>query len=152
LSVALVLATAASARAQDVVPPARDSAKTALIHELLVMTHAVDQALSTMEAALPAQRAANPRIPAVFWDHFLTQARARRGDLEAMIAGAYDRHLSSDELRQLIAFYRTAVGQKVLAELPAIMQESMQAGQEWGQRLGASVAAQLAGEGIRITP
>jgi hypothetical protein len=69
-----------------------------------------------------------------------------------VIAAVYDRHLSSEELRQLIAFYRTPVGRKVIAEMPVIVQESMQAGQTWGTQIGTSVAAQLANEGIRIPP
>jgi hypothetical protein len=149
----LVLFTLMSAtvRGQSTAP-ARDSTKLAVIHDLLTMTHAVDQAITNMDATIAAQRAANPRIPAVFWDRFLEQARAHRGDLEVMIADAYDRHLSVDDLRQLLAFYQTPVGRKVLAELPGIMQESFQAGQTWGEKLGASVAAQLEKEGVRIPP
>lgn len=131
---------------------AHDSAKIALIHELLSLTHAVDQAMATMEAALPAQKAANPRIPTVFWDRFLTQARTRRGELEEMMVPVYERHFSSDEIRQLLTFYQTSLGQKVLVTLPAVMQESVLAGQVWGQRIGASVGAQLDAEGVHIKP
>jgi len=153
LSAALIVSVSAAPRAQTpAAAPVRDSTKQLLIHELLTLTRAVDLAVASMEAAVPVQKASNPRIPAIFWDRFLTQARSRRGELETVIAAVYDRHLSSDELRQLIAFYRTPVGKKVIAEMPIIVQESMQAGSAWGAQIGTSVAAQLANEGIRIPP
>jgi hypothetical protein len=133
-------------------PQPRDSVKLALIHELLSRTHAVDQAVSLMEATVPAQKLANPRIPGVFWDRFLAEARSRRGELEEMMGSVYDKHFSSDELRQLLAFYRTPVGQKVLSTAPTITQESVMAGQAWGQRIGAAVGAQLDAEGVHIKP
>jgi len=131
---------------------AHDSAKVVLIHQLLTLTHSVDLAISTMEAGVPAQRAVNPRIPAVFWDRFLAEVRNRRGELEDMIVSVYEHHFSSEELRQLISFYQTPVGQKMISETPGIMQESMDAGRQWGARLGTSVAKQLASEGTSLAP
>jgi hypothetical protein len=143
----------ASARGQDPnKPQASDPAKVALIHQLLTQTHSVDLAMSAMEASIPAQRAANPRIPAAFWDRFLAEARNQRGQLEDMLVDVYDHHFSSDEIRQLIAFYQTPVGRKMVSEMPAVMQESMQAGRQWGGSIGASVGKQLESEGATSPP
>ncbi len=38
-----------------------------------------------METALPAQRASNPRIPAVFWDRFAERARSRRSEFVELL-------------------------------------------------------------------
>lgn len=147
----LAFGVASSVGAQAA-PTSRDSSKVALIRELLSVTHAVDQSMIAMEAMVPAQKAANPRIPAVFWDRFLAQARARRGELEEAIVVVYERHFSTNEIVQLLAFYRTPIGQKVLSTLPAVLQESVVAGQEWGQRIGAAIGAQLESEGVHIKP
>ena len=153
VAAALLFGVTSLAQGQGQNPPqAHDSTKVALIHQLLTVTRSVDLAISTMEASIPAQRAANPRIPAVFWDRFLAGARTRRGDLEGLLTDVYERHFSSDELRQLIAFYQTPIGQKLTAELPAVTQESMQAGREWGRRLGAEIGAQLESEGAMTGP
>jgi hypothetical protein len=133
-------------------PQAHDSAKVVLIHQLLTTTHAVDLAMSAIEASVLAQRAANPRIPAVFWDRFLTEARNRRGEFEDMVVDVYERHFSSEEIRQLTSFYGTPIGQKMISELPAVMQESTQAGRQWGARIGASIASQLQSEGVQFPP
>jgi hypothetical protein len=130
----------------------KDSAKSALIRQLLKEVRAADMAVTAMETSLPAQRAANPRIPAVFWDRFATLAHARVGQLEDILTVVYDRHFTTDELRQILAFYRSPIGHKLLDAQPSIMRESMLAGQEWGQRLGVEVAQQLAAEGIKIEP
>ncbi len=129
-----------------------DTAKAALVRQLLEKVHATELALRALEAGLPAQRASNPRIPAVFWDRFLVQANARRGELADMIAAVYDHQFSTDEIRQLLAFYDTPLGQKLLRTLPSLMQESMKAGQEWGTRIGIEVATQLEAEGLRLAP
>ena len=69
-----------------------------------------------------------------------------------MIVGVYEHHFSSEELRQLISFYQTPIGQKMISESPDLMQESMQAGRQWGGHLGASIATQLESEGTHIAP
>lgn len=149
----LVVAASAPARAQAPVDTAaRDTVKLTLIHQLLTQMHSVDQAITIMETGIPAQRAANPRIPAVFWDRLLAQVRARRGELEEMMADVYARHFTSDDVRQLLAFYRTPVGQKLLAMQPAVLQESMAAGQAWGARLAQGIGEQLEAEGVHMEP
>jgi hypothetical protein len=153
VAAALLLGGTASAQSPDTIQSQpRDSAKVVLIRRLLTMTHAVDLAISTIETSVSAQRAASPRIAPVFWDRLLAEARNRRGEFEEMIVTVYDHHFSSEELSQLISFYQTPVGQKMISESPALMQESMQAGRQWGGRLGASIAAQLQSEGVQITP
>lgn len=149
----LLIGIGVPARAQGASQsPIQDSEKSALIHQLLTMTHSVDLAISTIESGVSAQRAANPRVPAVFWDRFLVETRNRRGEFEAMIVPVYDRHFSSAELRELISFYQSPVGQKMITELPAVTQESMEAGRQWGMKLGASIASQLKSEGVQIGP
>jgi hypothetical protein len=45
-------------------------------------------------------------------------------------AQIYARHFTVDELHQIAAFYKTPVGTKMLATMPQLMSESMQAGQQ----------------------
>jgi hypothetical protein len=40
----------------------------------------------------------------------------------------------------------------MIAELPAVTQESMEAGRQWGMKVGASIAGQLKGEGVQLGP
>jgi hypothetical protein len=143
---------AGASKSTDSASSTRPSEKMTLIRQLLSRTQAVEQAISMMETSLPAQKQSNPRIPPVFWDRMLAEARAGSGDLADRLALVYERHFTTEEIRQLLQFYETPIGRKLLATLPAITLESMQAGQEWGQRIGAKIGAQLAAEGVFITP
>ncbi len=52
----------------------------------------------------------------------------RLDDLIGAIIPIYQRHLTKTDLAELVRFYGSPVGQKLIHEQPAIMQESMQAG------------------------
>lgn len=52
-------------------------------------------------------------------------------------------HFTQDEIRQLIAFYQTPLGTKLIEKLPAITQESMTIGMKWGEEIAAKAMAKL---------
>jgi uncharacterized protein len=58
--------------------------------------------------------------------------------LEATIP-VYQRHLSKADLDAMVAFYSSPVGQKILREQPAMVQESMQAASGIQQRIARSM-------------
>jgi hypothetical protein len=126
--------------------------KVAVIRELLLVTQATDQVLAVVEASVPAQRAANPRIPAIFWDRFLAQARSRRGEFVDSVIPLYARSFDIADLRAMLELYKSPFGQRLLEVQPKLVQESMVIGQRWGARIGAEIGQQLAAEGIRIQP
>ena len=136
-----------SVRAQASTSP--DTAKVRLIRQLIARARLTVQAI---EQQRPAQRAANPRVPPAFWDRFLEQARARRGELEEGYVTLYDRHFTAAEIRDLLAFYDSPIGKRFLAEQPALMREGIAMGQEWGSRIGADVGRTLSAEGVQPGP
>jgi hypothetical protein len=129
-----------------------DTAKIALIRQVIAVTRAADQTVLAIETSLPAQRAGNPRIPAVFWDRFAERARARRADFVELLVPIYSHLFSTAELRGLLEFYRGPLGQRLLAAQPDLTREAMLAGQQWGTRLGTEIGQELAAEGIQIQP
>lgn len=60
---------------------------------------------------------------------------AQRNDLNTQIIDVWANNFSLDDMKALRAFYNTPVGQKLIATLPAVTQQSMAAGQGWGQRV-----------------
>lgn len=150
LSVAVVLTVAHPTAAQTAAVP--DSQKVGLVRQILAVTHAADQMLAAIEIAVPAQRAANPRIPAVFWDRFLVQARARRGEIIDSLIPLYSRTFDVADLQAMLQLYQSPFGQRLLQLQPALARESTLLGQRWGARVGADIAQQLAAEGIQIQP
>lgn len=138
---------AAPASAPTTAAPA-DSARTALARQLLDAMNAGAAMLQGIELGIPMQKAANPRIPDVFWTEF--QARARR-EMPKFIDRAvpiYANRFSKQELEQLLAFYRSPAGRRLAAEAPTISADMMRAGQMWGVELGADTAKDLAAKGV----
>lgn len=128
--------------------PGQPSEKERIIRRILEVTRTADAMLVTMEAALPTQRASNPNIPAVFWDRFIARARAERGALIDSIVPVYDRHFTVEELREVLRFYETPVGRRMMLAMPDIMRESMVVGQRWGFVIGQEIGEQLRKEGL----
>jgi len=108
--------------------------KEATIRELLEITGAGKMGTQVMEqmgAALGGQ--AGPDFSG-FWVEFSKGVKVE--DLENLIVPIYAKHFEQGELEELIRFNKTPVGQKLIAKMPMIMQESMTAGMEWGRKLG----------------
>jgi hypothetical protein len=125
-----------------------DAEQTALARQFLEATGALEQGFRIIEASLPAQRAANPAIPAVFWDRLLAQVKARRDEFLNEVIPVFARLFTSAELKGLVDFYRSPLGRRLLEIQPQMAKEIGEASQRWGQRLSLEVAQQLAAEGI----
>lgn len=70
----------------------------------------------------------------IFFEKF--QAKANLQQMVELAIPAYDKHFSAEEIKGLIKFYETPLGQKTITALPQLMSELGQAGQQWGQELG----------------
>ena len=70
----------------------------------------------------------------------------RSSEMIDATAGVYERHFSVEEMRQLTAFYREPVGQKLLEKLPLITKEALTVGQKFGQVVAAELQARIVEE------
>ena len=143
----VVLVTPFSAKAEV------DPAKITVIKELMVLTKfgqisemmATQTAKATVEAMKQQQPPVDPKVIAVVQDEvqlFLKEELAK-DTFSQMIYPIYDKHFTTQELTDLVAFYKTPLGAKVLQELPVLTQEAMIVGQQWGQSLVPAMQARL---------
>jgi uncharacterized protein len=58
-------------------------------------------------------------------------------------ARTYARHFTAAELKQLLAFYQTPIGQKMIAETPGMAREQMVIGQAFAQKIVADIRQKL---------
>lgn len=65
------------------------------------------------------------------------------GGLMDQIIPVYDKYFTHQEIRELLAFYQTSIGKKVIFVLPKVANESMMAGQRWGQSLGPEIEKRM---------
>jgi hypothetical protein len=124
-----------------------DPAKVKSIRQLLELTHVAALLAQNMDVSMQNQRQVNPQIPAAFWDSFTKKAHERISELIDSIVPIYARHFSQAEVDQLVSFYATPLGQRLLIEQPAIMGESTDMGRKWGMVLGREVGDSLARAG-----
>ena len=125
--------------------------KKADIEKLIQMTGAMAVArqigetmTSQVTAAIRAQR---PDIPPQLLDAVGQEINGVvRDNLPALLApveALYHRHFTHEELKQVIAFYETDVGRKMIHELPLLLKESMAVGSAWGQSLGPQIESRI---------
>jgi uncharacterized protein len=67
----------------------------------------------------------------------------RRGEIRDIVALVYMKKFNEAELKELLAFYRSAVGKKFVAEVPGVLEESFARTQEWGNRLSEDIVSRL---------
>jgi len=115
------------------------------IVKLMDLTGAGDLGVQAMKQMMGMFKQSNPEVPAKFWDRVAEEVDPN--ELVELCIPAYEKHLSHEDIKGLIAFYETPLGRKLVETQPAIMQECMVAGQQWGMQLGQKIAEELEAEG-----
>lgn len=146
LSVIAVPTRAAdSTPAQPNQAPAPPTQKQQDIRQLLDLTHGLTLSKQLIDQLFGLQQRAMPNVPASVWQSLRQQFDP--ADMEPIVVAIYDRHFTSDEIHDLIAFYRSPTGQKIIAEQPQILQESLAAGQAWAADVLQRIKSELKQKG-----
>ena len=124
--------------------------KEALIHRLLDLTQTADLAVRTLEAAIPAQRASRPNVPNEFWEELAGHAKAEKDHLVEMLVPVYGTQFTTQQLKELVAFYESPSGRHLTDVQPALSVGAMQVAQQWGAQLSSEAVQALARRGIRL--
>jgi len=70
----------------------------------------------------------------------------RFSELTDEVAKLYASHFSEAELKQLLAFYKSPIGVKLIAEQPKVGEESLKFAQDWANKLSDQVIANMRDE------
>jgi len=139
-------ATAPPAAASPTAPAAApiDPAKAADIQRLIEVAGMKDlmaQTMDSMEANIrPNLEGSLPpgeyrsRLIDLFFEKF--RAKLTIQDFLDMAAAAYDKYLTDDDIKGLIQFYQTPLGQKTLTILPKLTVELQSEGMKKGEEAG----------------
>ena len=63
--------------------------------------------------------------------------------LTDLVIPIYDRHLKQEEIAELIEFYQSPLGRRILEVMPGIMDEAQEAGGRWGDEIFQKVIAEM---------
>ncbi len=148
MMIMLLSLCALSARAEEL-----SAGKRADIQKLLQMTGAMAIGAQMSEAVVAQMtdvlRKARPDIPERILNLLRQEVNAVIGEnvtaLEELTIAVYHRHFNQSEIKGMIAFYSTPLGQKTIQVMPVLMRESMDVGQRWGRGLGPTIEARIRG-------
>lgn len=116
-------------------------AKEEDIRKLLIATGAGELGVQVMEQMFASMKKQSPGIPSEYFDEFMKEVDSNE-IIEISIA-SYDNHLTHDEIKELLKFYESPIGKKLIKKQPLIMRDSMVAGQAWGIELNRRLQKKL---------
>ena len=118
------------------------------IRQLMDMTNALALGKQVGGALVTALNSQYPQVPPEFWQKLSDELTTERF-LKVMVP-VYEKHLTQQEVRAMIAFYKTPEGKSVIAKLPALTQESMAMGAALGQELAQEFVGRARATGYKI--
>jgi len=130
---------------------AMDQAKHDDIKALLELTGALNRSQAMIDFMVPALvgvvKKANPNIPQSVLDlvtkDVADEMKRATPELEEPMIAIYDANFTDGEIKAILAFDRSPVGQKLIAQQPQILQQSMAVGQVWGKSVAQRAMARL---------
>jgi uncharacterized protein len=134
--------------------PKIDPAKAADIRRLIELTgatHALDQQTEAMTKSvrpLLVKSLPDGEYRERLADLFLERLRSKIDPQKMidLIVPIYGRYFSAEDIKGLIQFYQTPVGQKAALVFPQVTAETTAAGQKWGESLGRDSMAEVLAE------
>ncbi len=150
---ALVLGSAQGAFAQSYSNPNPSANSIALAKDLLVLKgghqmfdnmvdNVIDRARDTFIPTNPNLAKPLGEVAAQLHAEFAP----KKAEVLNEIAKAYARHFTEAELKELLAFYKTSLGRKVLSEESAAVEDGFKRAQSWSQAFSDQVLGRLRAE------
>lgn len=124
---------------------ARPSAEETQVRELLRLTGSMSVALQMRDKILDTFKRAMPEVPADLWSALGAECDPRQ--LEDAIVPLYLASFTAPELDQMLTFYRSPVGEKLLRKQPEIFRASSEAGRQWAAEISQRLRARLTEKG-----
>lgn len=153
----LVLTIGGSAYAQDA--GSRDTAKSPAggskrddLRRLLEVTGTAKIGEQIWSQMFQTIRRSAPKVPEAEWALINQEFSAEfaSGKFSEMIITIYEPHFTQEEVRELIAFYESPIGKKVISVMPQIVQEALAAGQDRGKEILRRVHEKLRQKGYSV--
>lgn len=121
------------------------ASKSVNIKKLLELTGAKKLGVQVAQSLVKSFKEGGSTAPDDFWDEFLKEMDS--DTLINMTVPIYEKYYSDREIMQLIDFYQSEIGKKVVQVTPMIMQESMQLGKIWGRDIAEKLQSRLREKG-----
>ena len=138
------------------VTPAMDPVKEADIRRLLDLMGSKNllvQVIGNMQVSMkPMLMNSLPpgdyraKLVDLFYEKFMARVNTEMPSLLNALVITYDKYFSDEDIKGLIQFYQTPLGQKALNNLPKIASESQAAGEKLGAKMGLEAMQEVMSE------
>ncbi|MBD2291946.1 DUF2059 domain-containing protein [Anabaena sphaerica FACHB-251] len=123
----------------------KDTEKINNIKKLLEITGAKSLTQQILNQMLNSMKSEYNQVPAKFWDTFA--AELNPDEMIKEYIPLYDKYFTNEEIKALIAFYQTPIGQKTLTVTPQITRDSTEIGIKYGREAAQRALQKLESEG-----
>ncbi|GAB3507597.1 hypothetical protein GCM10027442_12870 [Emticicia fontis] len=109
------------------------------IKRLLIASGSTSTAKASLEAMAKTMKNNGDKngLPEGFWDEFIKEVNY--DELTALYIPIYDKNYSHQEILDMLNFFEGPTGKKMVEKMPLIIEESMNMGRQYGEKLGVKV-------------
>ena len=112
--------------------------KIAKLLETMGSTHAMK---TSFEYMINYYKQNNPQISSEYWDN--ASKHVDYDELVQKLIPVYSKHFTEQEIVDLLKFYNTSTGKKMIEKTPTILEESMEIGRKWGIELAQKIEKEI---------
>ena len=117
------------------------TSKEVKIVELLETMGSTQAMKTSFEYMINYYKQNNPQISSEYWDNSLKHVDYN--ELVQKLVPVYSKHFTEQEIVDLLNFYNTSTGKKMIDKMPVILQESMEIGRKWGLELAQKIEEEI---------
>ena len=117
------------------------TSKEVKIVELLETMGSTQAMKTSFEYMINYYKQNNPQISSQYWDNSLKHVDYN--ELVQKLVPVYSKHFTEQEIVDLLNFYNTSTGKKMIDKMPVILQESMEIGRKWGIELAQKIEEEI---------
>ena len=117
------------------------SSKDVKIAELLETMGSTQAMKTSFEYMINYYKQNNPQISSEYWDN--ASKHVDYDELVQKLIPVYSKHFTEQEIVDLLNFYNTSTGKKMIEKTPTILEESMEIGRKWGIELAQKIEKEI---------
>jgi len=116
-------------------------AKRADIRKMMELTGSAQLGIQVFNQLLGDFKSSFPQVPPKFWEEFSKEVSAE--ELQERLIPVYEKNFTQEDIRGLIQFYQSPLGEKLVKTMPQVLHEAMEIGGQWGRELGERLRKKL---------
>lgn len=145
LSIAMLATTSVFAQQSDY-----DIAYKKELTKMMKLSGTLAASESMVPQIVDMMKQSAPDVAVSFWEEFAAKWKKKVGDrIVEMYVPIYQKYLTLDDLKGIVAFYESPVGKKLGEATPKMTLEGMQMGQKLGMEIANEIQKELQARGYK---